>query len=341
MVEPRQHIELPCHCEAERSEAVAIAKSLDNNEITTSCATPRNDKNLSCLRDVLAEGSQDNPPTPALPLKGGREKLASKAHSKELNVLTSYRLNDFKKKIAFTLAEVLITLGIIGIVAAMTIPTLIANYQKKALKTQFTHTYSLLNQALGLMKANAQIPSLYTYYIVYDPERGYYKEEEFKKEFLKYIKVQKTMEASSVEMPTYYTYDGSREYASDSPSYDIRKPDLVLANGAYLRNNITGSLDGRLIFFTTDINGAKGPNRVGHDVFSFMIKNSNDVLEGRKMLHLYTEDEWKDNPYSGAAGLPCSVNSTQSANGVGCAWYALNDVCPDDETQGYWECLPR
>ena len=55
----------------------------------------------------------------------------SEAHGKELNVLTSYRLNDFKKKIAFTLAEVLITLAIIGVVAAMTIPTLIADYQKK------------------------------------------------------------------------------------------------------------------------------------------------------------------------------------------------------------------
>ena len=32
---------------------------------------------------------------------------------------------------SFTLAEVLITLGIIGVVAAMTIPTLISNYQKK------------------------------------------------------------------------------------------------------------------------------------------------------------------------------------------------------------------
>ena len=69
--------------------------------------------------------------------------------------------------------------------------------------------------------------------------------------------------------------------------------------------------------------------------------NSKDVLEGRKMLHLYTEDEWKDSPTAGLMGLPCSVKSTQSANGVGCAWYALKDVCPDDVTKGYWECLPR
>ncbi len=36
-----------------------------------------------------------------------------------------------KKNLGFTLAEVLLTLGIIGVVAAMTIPMLITNYQKK------------------------------------------------------------------------------------------------------------------------------------------------------------------------------------------------------------------
>ena len=60
VVEPRQHIEFSCHCEGERSEAVAIAKSLDNNEITTSCAahTPRNDMKIICHPEAIAEGSQ-------------------------------------------------------------------------------------------------------------------------------------------------------------------------------------------------------------------------------------------------------------------------------------------
>ncbi len=40
-------------------------------------------------------------------------------------------------KKAFTLAEVLITLGIVGVVAAITMPTLIANHRKKVLKSQF------------------------------------------------------------------------------------------------------------------------------------------------------------------------------------------------------------
>lgn len=50
------------------------------------------------------------------------------------------------RKRAFTLAEVLITLGIIGIVSAMTIPTLYTNYQKRLTLTRLKKTYSQLNQ---------------------------------------------------------------------------------------------------------------------------------------------------------------------------------------------------
>ncbi len=53
-------------------------------------------------------------------------------------------------KKGFTLAEVLITLGIIGIVAAMTMPTLIQKHQEKVTVTQLKKTYSILSQALNL-----------------------------------------------------------------------------------------------------------------------------------------------------------------------------------------------
>ena len=54
------------------------------------------------------------------------------------------------KRFGFTLAEVLITLGIIGVVAAMTIPTLISNTNSAKFKSQYKKTLSTLNQA-GLM----------------------------------------------------------------------------------------------------------------------------------------------------------------------------------------------
>lgn len=53
-----------------------------------------------------------------------------------------------KKMFAFTLAEVLITLGVIGVVSAMTIPTLISNYRKKQLEVQIKATYSTIQQAI-------------------------------------------------------------------------------------------------------------------------------------------------------------------------------------------------
>jgi prepilin-type N-terminal cleavage/methylation domain-containing protein len=50
----------------------------------------------------------------------------------------------------FTLAEVLITLGIIGVVAALTMPALISNHRKNVTLTKLKKVYSVMNQAYGL-----------------------------------------------------------------------------------------------------------------------------------------------------------------------------------------------
>ena len=52
------------------------------------------------------------------------------------------------KRFGFTLAEVLITLGIIGVVAAMTIPTLISNTNGAQFKSAYKKALSTLNQAI-------------------------------------------------------------------------------------------------------------------------------------------------------------------------------------------------
>lgn len=68
------------------------------------------------------------------------------------NGYTSIRLDIHTSKKAFTLAEVLITLGVIGVVAAMTLGTLINNYQKYVTLNKLKSTYSLLNNALNMAK---------------------------------------------------------------------------------------------------------------------------------------------------------------------------------------------
>ncbi len=52
------------------------------------------------------------------------------------------------KYFGFTLAEVLITLGIIGVVAAMTMPSLIQNYQKRQTAVRLEKFYSIMSQAV-------------------------------------------------------------------------------------------------------------------------------------------------------------------------------------------------
>ncbi len=58
------------------------------------------------------------------------------------------------RKVAFTLAEVLITLGIIGVVAALTIPTLISNNNKRIVETRLAKFYSNINNAIELSEVD-------------------------------------------------------------------------------------------------------------------------------------------------------------------------------------------
>ena len=317
-------IKKACHCEDERSEDVAIAKSLNINEITTShfANAPRNDKNRHVER-VSGSQAVTNPTTysihnPSRPsLKKGR-------------------------RVAFTLAEVLITLGIIGVVASLTLPSVIHQYRKKALETQFKTAYSFINQALVMTKQDLGSNSLFDDYTVYDSEQGYVYANEFKKAFYKRLRV---VGNATLEPSDYSTYsDKNIKAVGDGVSFTISAPEKVLENGMTVRASVGGGIAGKYISVQVDINGNKGPNRRGHDLFSFTIKDSSDKLTGTKKTRDYTEDELGDLSSGGINnlwGMPCSRYSKQSANGLGCTWYAINDICPDDETKGYWECLPR
>jgi prepilin-type N-terminal cleavage/methylation domain-containing protein len=63
----------------------------------------------------------------------------------------------------FTLAEVLITLGIIGIVAALTMPALVSNYRKNVVETKLKRFYSNINQAVKLSEVDHGDPAGWTY----------------------------------------------------------------------------------------------------------------------------------------------------------------------------------
>lgn len=68
------------------------------------------------------------------------------------------------KKLGFTLAEVLITLGIVGIIAAITIPMLIEAYIKKTTALSVKKAYTELNQVLKMAIADYGEPLGWDYY---------------------------------------------------------------------------------------------------------------------------------------------------------------------------------
>ena len=91
---------------------------------------------------------------------------------------------------AFTLAEVLITLGIIGIVAAMTLPTLIAKYQKNVTAVKVKKFYSVFNQAFKLAQLEF---GEFKYWQFQDSSDLYYK---YLKKYVKVLDVQTNVQIS-------------------------------------------------------------------------------------------------------------------------------------------------
>ena len=143
-----------CHCEDERSEDVAIAKSLNINEITTQSMIARNDKSLSetnlttyRLNDLA---SFLDTVFSRFTSHFSRKRVAFTLAEGATHVDTC----DGKRKIAFTLAEVLITLGIIGVVASLTLPSVVTNYQKKRTVNKLKSTYSILCNAIQMAKVD-------------------------------------------------------------------------------------------------------------------------------------------------------------------------------------------
>ena len=63
-------------------------------------------------------------------------------------------MNHKGKIFAFTLAETLITIGIIGVVSALTIPSLMSSYRKHTIETRLKHSYALLNQVVKMAQVD-------------------------------------------------------------------------------------------------------------------------------------------------------------------------------------------
>lgn len=202
------------------------------------------------------------------------------------------RQADFKQiissvtnSLAFTLAEVLITLGIIGVVAALTIPTLLNSFEESQNKVAWKNAYSLLSNAYsqilnendGTFKNVCSdsdcIKTLFTKY-------------------LSYIKDCSSTTTNGTNQCIYNTSTSLKRYGDGQPcGFAWNTAGLVLNNGIIVLlqinsadcsfNNSNSNVQscGYLI---VDTNGNARPNTLGKDVFQIWVTKTSLVPIGTK-----------------------------------------------------------
>ncbi len=241
------------------------------------------------------------------------------------------------KKVAFTLAEVLITLGIIGVVAALTLPSIINKIKHKELETGFKKAYSTFSQGVINMKREDG-EGLAEYYAYYNPDTQRNPNAgEFYKKFYQYsgVKVIGKCNYKNIIIKNYTKNAQARSYYISGSDNTLTGLQDELSNGMCSALTITALT----IFIVVDTNGIKGPNLLGHDIFFFKV-DKKDNFAPIKMYKLYTDEELENLGVPFVNGDPCSIKSKQAGNGTGCSYYALINQNPDDPTKGYWESLP-
>lgn len=218
-----------------------------------------------------------------------------------------------KENKAFTLAEVLITLGIIGVVAAMTIPTLMTNIKARKLRTQFLKSYSIVQQTIKLMENDD---------VSLDPTT--YGHGKYYTTFLNYIKGgtdcgNTTENVMTADVPCYRMYNGAKGYKALDNKTDfyyqfLDDGQIALPDGTLLMFENYGHTADDVIAISVDINGyGTPPNVAGYDLFSFQLIDGELKTMGDKATIYNDIDKY------------CNPKVSSKLNGIACAQKAKED----------------
>ena len=174
------------------------------------------------------------------------------------------------KRAAFTLAEVLITLGIIGVVAALTLPTLIQNHQKQVYVTQLKKAYSTLGNAFNKMAVDEDVVDWNQTYCgqLYDLiwNGNSLQSNEALNECFNNLTKQMNVIKKKEFGETVNNADWCGNVCQADNYYVFMTSDGVTINScAYFD-------------LLVDVNGVKSPNVEGRDIFSFLVDFSDNKI---------------------------------------------------------------
>ena len=218
---------------------------------------------------------------------------------------THVAMHPTKAKLAFTLAEVLITLGIIGIVAAMTISTLITNHQKKQTVVKLQRAISFLNQAYRLAYDDVGEVSA-------QESLDIGAEEYFKKFWAPYIKVHMYCDRYSTCGYDRNTFDTLNYTNKPMVVPNNMGTAFITTDGIFYNIRVAGgTADNSSGEIFVDLNGPKKPNMIGKDVF--ILSRVDDDVKGGVVVPFCSGNDLED------INSQCSAKGTMTLNGYCCA----------------------
>lgn len=216
-------------------------------------------------------------------------------------------MKNYTLKQAFTLAEILITLGIIGVISALTVPTLMNNYQQQAYVTTLHKVYNETTQAVQQVMTDNNGNTLFA--------AGLTSQTALNNWIKNYFKVTTDCSGDSTQClapnAEYIKINKDTNFMTDRTAQNY----YALASGAVVRPLYDQSGNKRFNIFV-DTNGKKGPNVLGRDVFFFAVYENGAI------------DDYKDSTTS----APLSVADRDSL---------FENQCYSSSSDGLWGCFGK
>ena len=228
------------------------------------------------------------------------------------------------RSMGFTLSEILITLAIMGTVMAITIPTLTQRANKNTYVAGLKKTYGLLNTATNQIMMNNSNTLIYAFGTANDQIAN---TATMVNKYCSILECNKICLVDAVDNGCFKAQSDIKilngQNFWDNPN---EHAGFVLADGSLI--NVIQVATGQSCSYTDagrtsicgwvyiDVNGFKGPNTIGRDIFSLYLNKDGLIPDGQ--IGTYIDDD-----------TYCDPTSVNARDGIGCTQKVLNEQAMD------------
>lgn len=196
------------------------------------------------------------------------------------NTITDFKSMLSEEKDAFTLAETLITLMVIGVVAALTVPSLMQAYRDSQFATAKKKAMATVGNAYKKMMVEEETP--YSDMPIFKCGTDFSCLSEVHR---KLFNIAKESSKSNVGLSEKYT----KSDADEEAGFKWEDVPYIFTTADGMTYGFLADEDNKILQVAVDLNGSKAPNKICSDVYKFSINNQGTVAESVEKVNGDTE----------------------------------------------------